>query len=150
MGFLGAFVYDMEDDENFMTAKSKTFKHILNENPRQRASTRNQSHSQSVSNPSGKRTSMQSQAGSCRRRKRISSQSQIQLQSVSEHSSQQSPNRAGSCRRSKRISSQSQIQWKSVTKNGGQPNSNQSQAAFRRGQRNRQPARDSIFAYENS
>lgn len=31
MAFLGAYIYNIKDDERFLTAKSKTFKHILNE-----------------------------------------------------------------------------------------------------------------------
>lgn len=132
MCFLGAFVYDMKTDENFMTAKSKTFKHILNANQN------------IVSTPT------QSQSVSVRRSQRISNQSQAQSNLVShqrgKHASTQS--QSVSSQRSHQISNQTQSHL--VSHQHSQQASTQAQSvSFRRGIRRKQSKRDSSFVYHS-
>lgn len=141
MAFLGAFVYDIQTDENLMTAKSKTFKHVLKENETiLRQSTPIQSQPQSLS------ASNQSQSVTLRRSQRISNQFQCQSHLVSQQRGQQQ-SKSVSCQRSKQISTQSHL----VTHQSGQLVPSQSQSvSTRRGRRIRNPKRNSLFIYQST
>lgn len=99
MYYIGAFVYGMRTDEDFLTVKSKTLKYVLNGNQsmaHQRISTQTQS--QIVSNRRDRNASIQSQSVPSRRSQRISSQKRVR-----NHSTQ---SQTSLCRKSQRISSQ--------------------------------------------